>query len=94
MGIDIQSFKHKNYFDKSKDGLLQDWQDNICFMNPPYGREIKHWITHYPKSSEEFLGYPPSSPILFLTQIREKRSPLYHYRRNQRLDQNHKLLML
>jgi len=41
---DAYNYKHKNYFDKSKDGLLQDWQDNICFMNPPYGREIKHWI--------------------------------------------------
>ena len=26
------------------DGLSKDWSNEIVFMNPPYGREIKHWI--------------------------------------------------
>ena len=26
------------------DALVQDWSSDVCFMNPPYGRDIKHWI--------------------------------------------------
>lgn len=26
------------------DGLTQSWIGNICYMNPPYGREITKWI--------------------------------------------------
>lgn len=49
---------HKNtkcekYFTEKENGLLQDWSDDVVFMNPPYGREIKHWIK---KAYEEFLN--------------------------------------
>ena len=39
-------FNHKcdKYFTKEQDGLLQDWQGETVFCNPPYGREIKHWV--------------------------------------------------
>lgn len=36
--------KHENYWTVEDDALEQDWSDHICFMNPPYGREIKHWV--------------------------------------------------
>lgn len=32
------------YFDKEIDGLTQDWSNQRCWMNPPYGRPIKEWI--------------------------------------------------
>ena len=32
------------YFSEEQDGLKQDWEKNICFMNPPYGRVISKWI--------------------------------------------------
>lgn len=35
--------KCKHYYTKDVDGLKQNWQGN-CWCNPPYGREIKHWI--------------------------------------------------
>lgn len=35
--------KHINYFTPELDGLSQDWS-GICFMNPPYGRNIKDWV--------------------------------------------------
>lgn len=36
--------KCKKYFTINTDGLSQDWSQDIVFMNPPYGREIKKWI--------------------------------------------------
>lgn len=39
-----QSARVANYFTPEDDGLIQDWGNNIVFMNPPYGREIKKWM--------------------------------------------------
>lgn len=36
--------KCSRYFTKEDDGLAQDWGDDICWMNPPYGREIIKWM--------------------------------------------------
>ena len=36
--------KCKKYFTKMENGLLQDWNDEIVFCNPPYGREIGKWV--------------------------------------------------
>jgi len=44
-----QNHKCKRYFSKQDDGLKQKWQ-RICWMNPPYGREIKNWMN---KAKEE-----------------------------------------
>lgn len=35
--------KCKRYYSKADDGLMQDWPA-ICWMNPPYGREIALWM--------------------------------------------------
>ena len=32
------------FFTKEDDGLSKDWWDNVCWMNPPYGREISKWV--------------------------------------------------
>ena len=36
--------KCEQHFTREEDGLSQDWGDNVVFVNPPYGREIGHWI--------------------------------------------------
>ena len=36
--------KCDNYFDIEQDGLEQNWGEKICWMNPPYGREIGKWV--------------------------------------------------
>ena len=38
------NYKCKKFYTKDDDGLTKDWSQEIVFMNPPYGREIKHWI--------------------------------------------------
>ena len=38
-----ENTKCDRFFTKEEDGLVQLW-DGVCWMNPPYGREIKHWM--------------------------------------------------
>ena len=38
-----ENAKCERYFTPEIDGLKQDWQ-GVCWMNPPYGREIIDWI--------------------------------------------------
>ena len=32
------------HFTPEQDGLMQDWADEVCWMNPPYGKTIGHWM--------------------------------------------------
>lgn len=36
--------KHPRYFTPEMNGLDQDWSNEVCWMNPPYGREQIKWI--------------------------------------------------
>ena len=38
--------KVKKFFSPETDGLAQDWTNDICFMNPPYGRgqDVYSWV--------------------------------------------------
>lgn len=47
-----ENAKCEKYFTEKENGLLQDWSDDVVFMNPPYGREIKKRIK---KAYEESL---------------------------------------
>lgn len=35
--------KCRRFYTPDDDGLLMPW-DGVCWMNPPYGREIRHWV--------------------------------------------------
>lgn len=39
-----ENAKCDKYYTIDDDGLAQDWSQDIVFMNPPYGRVIRHWI--------------------------------------------------
>ena len=39
-----ENAKCKQFFTPDIDGLSQDWRGNICYMNPPYGKQIKKWV--------------------------------------------------
>ena len=39
------------FFSPETDGLNQDWKNHTCWMNPPYGREIKKWMRKAYESS-------------------------------------------
>lgn len=46
------SAKCERYFSPKENGLIQDWSKDRCYMNPPYGKDIKYWVQ---KAHEESL---------------------------------------
>ena len=47
-----ENAKCPTYFTPEMDGLSQDWV-GVCWMNPPYGREIGKWVKKARMSSLE-----------------------------------------
>ena len=45
-----ENAKCARFFTKEDDGLAQEWT-GVCWMNPPYGRDIKHWMRKAYQSS-------------------------------------------
>ena len=46
-----ENAKCERYFTKEQNGLAQDWGEHVCWMNPPYGREISTWMQKAYRSS-------------------------------------------
>ena len=44
--------KCERYFTKADDGLARTWS-GVCWMNPPYGREISLWVRKAHESGRE-----------------------------------------
>ncbi len=42
--------KCERFFTVEQDGLAQEWR-GVCWMNPPYGRTIAHWMRKAYESS-------------------------------------------
>jgi phage N-6-adenine-methyltransferase len=40
-----QNAKCDRFFTKEQNGLAQDWSQDVCWCNPPYGKEIKDWMS-------------------------------------------------
>jgi len=36
--------KCERYYTREENGLLKPWNNEVVFMNPPYGSEIKYWM--------------------------------------------------
>ena len=47
-----ESAKCRKFFASRDDGLTQHWQ-GICWMNPPYGREIARWMQKAFESAQD-----------------------------------------
>lgn len=41
---DASNTKCRRYFSPEQNGLAQDWSREVCWMNPPYGREVGKWV--------------------------------------------------
>jgi len=42
-----ENYKCGRYFDSTTDAFGEPWpHTDVCWMNPPYGREIIHWVNH------------------------------------------------
>nr|WP_258809590.1 phage N-6-adenine-methyltransferase [Staphylococcus aureus] len=52
-----ENAKCRKYYTVKDNGLIQDWSEDIVFMNPPYGRSIKRWVKKaYEESFERSNG--------------------------------------
>ena len=47
-----ETAKCERYFTPDDDGLAREWHGR-CFMNPPYGREIRKWVGKARAEAEE-----------------------------------------
>lgn len=47
-----ENAKCDKFYTKEQNGLEQSWAGETVFMNPPYGREIAHWVK---KAHEEWM---------------------------------------
>ena len=47
-----ENAKCQKFFTTEDDGLSQDWIGK-CWMNPPYGKEIGHWMKKAYESSQQ-----------------------------------------
>ena len=52
--------KCEKHFTVTDDGLSQDWDGEIVFMNPPYGRGIGKWIKKAAESHALVVGLLPA----------------------------------
>lgn len=60
-----ENAKCDKYFTEEEDGLLQNWEGEVVFCNPPYGRVIKDWVK---KASEE--SKKPNTTVVMLIPAR------------------------
>ena len=66
--------KCQKYFTQEQDGLKQDWQGETVFCNPPYGREIKKWVS---KAYQESLK--PDTLVVMLLPSRTDTTWFHDY---------------
>ena len=50
----IENALCEKFYTPEEDGLIQDWEGEIVYCNPPYGREIGKWVKKcYEESKKE-----------------------------------------
>lgn len=69
-----ENAKCKKYFNIEQDGLIQDWNGETVFCNPPYGRKLKNWVQ---KSYDESLK--PNTTVVMLIPARTDTSYFHDY---------------
>jgi phage N-6-adenine-methyltransferase len=47
-----ENAKCADFYTKEDNGLTKDWMGR-CWMNPPYGRDIKYWVKKAYKSAQD-----------------------------------------
>lgn len=53
--------KHTNYFSEKDNALEKDWGNNICWMNPPYGKVLNNWMKKAYESNTTVVCLVPSA---------------------------------
>lgn len=71
---DDYNHKCEKYYTEADDGLLQDWEGEIVFCNPPYGKAIKDWVR---KAYIE--GCKPNTTVVLLIPARTDTAYFHDY---------------
>lgn len=66
--------KCQKYYTVIENGLKQNWQGETVFCNPPYGREIKHWVEKCYKESLK-----PNTTVVMLIPARTDTAYFHDY---------------
>ena len=53
--------KCKKYFIQKDNGLLKNWDNEIVFMNPPYGKELYKWMEKAHKTKGTVVCLVPAA---------------------------------
>lgn len=69
-----ENAKCSRYFTLKEDGLIQSWEGETVFCNPPYGRELPHWIK---KGYEE--AQKPDTTVVMLIPARTDTKAFHEY---------------
>src|SRR5690606_17219779 len=69
-----ENAKCKKYYTIEDDGLKQDWQGEIVFCNPPYGKEIKRRVKKCYEESRK-----PNTTVVMLIPARTDTSYFHDY---------------
>jgi site-specific DNA-methyltransferase (adenine-specific) len=69
-----QNHKCNKFYTEAEDGLTKTWQGETVFCNPPYGREIRHWVK---KCYEESLQ--PDTTVVMLVPSRTDTAWWHNY---------------
>jgi len=70
----VDSAKCSKYYTPKENGLIQNWEGETVFVNPPYGRELKKWVK---KCSEE--GKKKNTTVVMLIPSRTDTSYFHDY---------------
>lgn len=58
-----ENTKCKRYFTLEDDGLKQSWAHERVFVNPPYGRDLRKWVS---KAFVEVFAYDCETVVMLL----------------------------
>jgi site-specific DNA-methyltransferase (adenine-specific) len=74
-----KNFKCNDYFDLADNGLAQNWDNRVVWMNPPYGKSIIHWVKKASETKGIVVGLLPSrtDPVWFQEYVLDKAIVVY-----------------
>jgi site-specific DNA-methyltransferase (adenine-specific) len=71
--------KCARYYDIATNGLAQNWDGEVVWMNPPYGRTISSWVKKASQTKGVVVGLLPSrtDPKWFQDYVLDKAVVIY-----------------
>lgn len=57
---DENNFKCKRHYTEKENGLIQNWDKEVVWCNPPYGRKIGEWVKKASESNAKVVMLLPA----------------------------------